>query len=82
MNERNCAIKMLSKALLILALVPATALLVPVAPTHTSVQADYESNIMNTYGRYPLTVSHGKGCKIYDIEGKEYLDFAAGIATW
>ena len=73
---------MLSKALLILALVPATALLVPVAPFHTSVQADYESNIMNTYGRYPLTVSHGKGCKIYDIEGKEYLDFAAGIATW
>ena len=69
--------------LLILALVPTVALtLAPIAPTHSSVQADYESNIMNTYGRYPLTVSHGKGCKIYDIEGKEYLDFAAGIATW
>ena len=38
-------------------------------------------NVMNTYGRYPLTISHGKGCKLYDSNGKEYLDFAAGIAT-
>eukprot|EP01035_Chromulina_nebulosa_P021371 gene21371-27688_t len=36
---------------------------------------------MNTYGRYPLTISHGKGCKLFDSEGKEYLDFCAGIAT-
>ena len=43
--------------------------------------SDYADNVMNTYGRYPMTISHGKGCKLYDIEGKEYLDFAAGIAT-
>lgn len=36
---------------------------------------------MNTYGRYALAVSSGKGTKLYDVEGKEYLDFAAGIAT-
>ena len=36
---------------------------------------------MNTYGRYPLAISHGKGVKLYDLEGKEYIDFAAGIAT-
>ena len=36
---------------------------------------------MNTYGRYPLVISHGKGCTLYDSNGKEYLDCAAGIAT-
>ena len=36
---------------------------------------------MNTYGRYPLVVSHGKGCKLYTSDGKEFLDFTAGIAT-
>jgi acetylornithine/N-succinyldiaminopimelate aminotransferase len=46
-----------------------------------SVQQDYSENIMNTYGRYPLTISYGKGCRLYDTDGKEYLDFAAGIAT-
>lgn len=28
-----------------------------------------------------MTISKGKGCKLYDSEGNEYLDFAAGIAT-
>ena len=36
---------------------------------------------MTTYGRYPITISHGKGCNLYDTNGKKYLDFAAGIAT-
>jgi acetylornithine/N-succinyldiaminopimelate aminotransferase len=36
---------------------------------------------MKTYGRYPLAISHGKGVHIYDVEGKDYLDFCAGIAT-
>lgn len=31
--------------------------------------------------RYPLTISHGKGCKIYTVDGKEYLDCVSGIAT-
>jgi acetylornithine aminotransferase len=43
--------------------------------------SDYSDNVMNTYGRYPMTISHGKGCKLYDTDGKEYLDMAAGIAT-
>ena len=47
----------------------------------TSVTADYEENVMNTYGRYKMTISHGKGCKLYDMDGKEYLDCTAGIAT-
>lgn len=36
---------------------------------------------LNTYNRYPLVIDHGKGVYLYDDEGKEYLDFAAGIAV-
>eukprot|EP01036_Dinobryon_divergens_P041964 gene41964-55678_t len=36
---------------------------------------------MTTYGRYPLTISHGKGSRLFDENGKEFLDFTAGIAT-
>ena len=45
------------------------------------VGKNYEDNVMNTYGRYPMTISHGAGCKLYDSEGNEYLDFGSGIAT-
>ena len=38
-------------------------------------------NIMKTYSRYQVTVDHGKGSKLYDTQGNEYLDFTAGIAT-
>ena len=51
------------------------------SPTSASVAEGYGNDIMNTYSRYPLTVSHGKGTKLYDVEGKEYLDCTAGIAT-
>jgi len=51
------------------------------AETTESVQQDYSKNVMNTYGRYPIAISHGKGTKLYDLNGKEYIDFAAGIAT-
>ena len=50
-------------------------------PTQASVSQGYSEDIMNTYSRYPLTVSHGKGTKLYDVNGKEYLDCTAGIAT-
>jgi len=41
-----------------------------------------ESNLLcNTYGRYPLAVSKAKGCKLYDLDGNEYLDFLSGIAV-
>ena len=53
----------------------------PLTISNNAATDDYNENVMNTYGRYPMTVSHGKGCNIYDINGKEYLDCAAGIAT-
>lgn len=37
--------------------------------------------IMNTYSRVPLSIVRGRGCKVYDSEGREYLDCVAGIAV-
>ena len=49
--------------------------------TRASTVEDYGDNVMNTYGRYPMTISHGKGSHLYDTDGNEYLDMCAGIAT-
>ncbi len=40
-----------------------------------------ESHILHTYNRYPTVFDHGEGVYLYDMEGKRYLDFAAGIAV-
>ncbi len=34
-----------------------------------------------TYKRFPIVITHGKGCRLYDETGKEYIDFIAGIAV-
>lgn len=39
------------------------------------------AHVANTYGRYPLVAASGQGCWLTDIEGKEYLDFLAGVAV-
>ncbi|RYG13049.1 MAG: aspartate aminotransferase family protein [Burkholderiales bacterium] len=36
---------------------------------------------MNTYGRVPIALSHGQGCRVWDVNGKEYLDGLGGIAV-
>ncbi|HNY49990.1 MAG TPA: acetylornithine transaminase [Smithella sp.] len=38
-------------------------------------------NIMNTYRRFPVVLVKGSGARVWDINGKEYLDFVAGIAV-
>ncbi len=40
-----------------------------------------EVALLHTYNRFPVVFDHGKGVYLYDTEGKEYLDFAAGIAV-
>ena len=40
-----------------------------------------EPHVMTTYGRVPLAVSHGKGCRLFDVNGKGYLDALGGIAV-
>jgi acetylornithine/N-succinyldiaminopimelate aminotransferase len=37
--------------------------------------------VMNTYGRYDVVFEKGQGTKIYDINGREYLDFVSGVAV-
>jgi acetylornithine aminotransferase len=37
--------------------------------------------IMNTYGRQPLVLVKGEGCRVWDDAGQEYLDFVAGLAV-
>jgi acetylornithine/N-succinyldiaminopimelate aminotransferase len=36
---------------------------------------------MNTYGRLPIALSHGQGCRVWDTNGKQYLDALGGIAV-
>ena len=40
-----------------------------------------EKNICSTYARLPVVFVRGKGCRLWDDQGKEYLDFLAGIAV-
>lgn len=45
------------------------------------IMALADANIMNTYKRFPIVLVKGSGVKVWDVNGKEYLDFAAGIAV-
>ncbi len=38
-------------------------------------------HVMTTYGRLPIALSHGQGCRVWDINGKCYLDGLGGIAV-
>ena len=40
-----------------------------------------DNSVMNTYGRFPVGAVSGKGAKMTDIDGKEYIDFASGIGV-
>lgn len=43
--------------------------------------ADLQKNIMNTYGRFPLTLVRGEGLYAFDDQGKKYMDFGSGISV-
>jgi acetylornithine aminotransferase len=38
-------------------------------------------HVMNTYGRLPIALAHGRGCRVWDTQGREYLDALGGIAV-
>lgn len=38
-------------------------------------------HVMNTYGRLPFALNRGQGCRVWDTEGREYLDALGGIAV-
>ena len=46
----------------------------------TIKQAD--EYLLHTYNRYPIVFDHGEGVRLYDADGKEYLDFCSGIAVY
>ncbi len=37
--------------------------------------------VLQTYDRYPVVLVRGEGCRVWDVEGREYLDFVGGIAV-
>ena len=41
-----------------------------------------ENVILHTYNRFPVVFEKGDGVYLYDVEGKKYLDFGAGIAVF
>ena len=48
---------------------------------YKTIIEETEKYYLPVFGRYPLVIDHGKGCKLYDANGEEYLDFLAGIAV-
>jgi acetylornithine/N-succinyldiaminopimelate aminotransferase len=50
-------------------------------PSHPFSMTEFDACVMSTYGRFPLALARGQGCRVWDTEGREYLDFVAGIAT-
>lgn len=56
--------------------------LTPAATSVASQTPDsFDEYVVKSYARFPLTLERGQGCRVWDSEGREYLDFVAGIAT-
>jgi acetylornithine/N-succinyldiaminopimelate aminotransferase len=47
-------------------------------PSHIEAASPH---VMNTYARLPIALSHGQGCRVWDVNGKSYLDALGGIAV-
>ena len=41
-----------------------------------------ENAVLHTYNRFPVVLERGEGVRLYDLDGKEYLDFGAGVAVF
>ena len=50
-------------------------------PSMKELIAKTDRYICSTYTRFPLVLTRGEGMKVWDSEGKEYLDFVSGIAV-
>jgi acetylornithine aminotransferase len=47
----------------------------------TSLAARWEATMMANYGTPPIALDHGRGVRVWDVDGTEYLDFVGGIAV-
>src|SRR5512141_1630256 len=53
---------------------------VPMPDTQEIIQREHFF-LLQTYNRYPVVMERGKGVFLYDLEGKKYLDFVAGLGV-
>jgi predicted acetylornithine/succinylornithine family transaminase len=59
-----------------------TTALPPAGATRAQELMDLEKEyLLQNYARYPLVLGRGKGCWVYDLEGRRYLDMMAGIGV-
>src|SRR3954449_3475238 len=59
-----------------------TTALPPVQDTSAQPVMDLEREyLLQNYARYPLVLARGKGCYVYDVNGKRYLDLISGIGV-
>lgn len=49
--------------------------------TFEEIKALDEQYVMHSYGRNPIAIDHGKGATMWSVDGKEYIDFTAGIGV-
>ena len=49
--------------------------------TFEEIQALDQQYVIHTYNRFPVAIDHGQGATVWDVEGKEYIDFGAGIGV-
>ncbi|MCL2360473.1 MAG: aspartate aminotransferase family protein [Defluviitaleaceae bacterium] len=49
--------------------------------TNQSLKQLSDNHILPTYSRYPIAFVKGQGCRLWDADGKEYIDFASGIGV-
>ena len=51
-------------------------------PYSQQIMNETEQYVLHTYNRFPVVFERGEGVRLYDVDGKEYLDFGAGIAVF
>ena len=71
--------KMRSSANLYLIFQPGCATFVRMITS--DILADSQKYLMNTYNRQPIVLVKGRGTRVYDSDGREYLDFVGGVAV-
>ena len=49
--------------------------------TSQEIRTLTDQYMMHTYGRFPVAIDHGEGARLYDPEGREYIDFTSGIGV-
>ncbi len=60
---------------------PATNILRAMPNETLSTAELYARHVVPTYGRFPLAIARGRGVRVWDEDGREYLDFTSGIAV-